>query len=103
MTQTINPPYIKPENPAVETLEAHTVVPQATKKARELTREDTEIVMMLETLKQEMDALHNNYNQTTDPLLVDSLSYAIKSAHMKYMYYLQLCKDKGIIRGGIAL
>lgn len=69
------------------------------KKARGLSREDQQIVAELNTVRREMEFLHNRYDQITDPLLVDSLIYELKAANVKYTYYLQLCKEKGIVNG----
>ena len=70
---------------------------QPIKKSRALSQEDVEIVAALHKIKNELDYLHNSYNQATEPLLIDSIIYEMKAAHMKYMYYLHLCKEKGII------
>lgn len=69
------------------------------KKSRVLTREDQEIVEALNSVKREIEILHNRYDQMTDPLLIDSIIYELKAANIRYMYYLQLCKEKDIICG----
>ena len=70
---------------------------QPIKKSRSLSQEDVDIVTALNTIKHELDYLHNSYNQASEPLLIDSIIYEMKAANMKYMYYLNLCKEKGII------
>jgi len=67
------------------------------KASKKLTREDAEIVAALEAVRSDMDFLHNCFDQTTDAILVDSLIYELKAANLKYKYYLNLCKEKGII------
>ncbi|MDR1665017.1 MAG: YaaL family protein [Clostridiales bacterium] len=69
------------------------------KKARALSREDEQIVVTVNNLRQEMASLHNRYDQTSEPLLLDSINYELKAVNTKYMYYLQLCKEKGIVSG----
>ncbi len=66
-------------------------------KPRTLSHEDAEIVEAVNTIRRELDLLHNRYDNTSDAILVESLIYEIKAAHMKYQYYLNLCKDKGIV------
>ena len=66
----------------------------------ELAPEDLEIMTALEAVQSDMDFLHNCFEHATDQVLIDSLSYEIKAAHLKYQYYLTLCKDKGISCGG---
>ena len=74
--------------------------PRAKGERTRLSPEDVEIVLTLNKLKSELSALHNRYDQTTDPLLIDSLIYETKAVNMKYMFYLGLCKEKGIVSGG---
>lgn len=70
---------------------------------KRLTKEDIEIVAALEALKHDIDFLNNCFDYTTDSVLVDSLVYEIKAANLKYQYYLNLCKEKGIVHGSIPL
>ena len=76
-----------------------TTIPK--KKSKRLSREDMEIIIALETVKSDMEFLHNCFDHTTDAILVDSLVYELKAANLKYQYYLGLCKGKGIVHGGI--
>ena len=70
-------------------------------KSKKLSREDLEIVAALEAIKGDMEFLHNCFDHTTDAILVDSLVYELKAANLKYQYYLNLCKEKGIVHGAI--
>jgi hypothetical protein len=63
---------------------------------RELSHEDELIVSALNAVKSDLDILHNRYDQATDPLLIESIIYELKAANLKFMYYLNLCKDRGI-------
>ncbi|MCL2048580.1 MAG: YaaL family protein [Defluviitaleaceae bacterium] len=74
---------------------------QAKQKAKRLSREDVEIIMALEAVKSDMEFLHNCFDHTTDAILVDSLVYELKAANLKYQYYLNMCKKKGIVHGSI--
>jgi len=67
------------------------------KKSKRLSREDIERVAALEAVRSDMEFLHNCFDQTTEPILVDSLIYEIKAANLKYQYYIGQCKLKGII------
>jgi hypothetical protein len=71
------------------------------KKSKRLSREDLEIVAALEAVKSDMEFLHNCFDHTTDAILVDSLVYELKAANLKYQYYLNLCKEKGIVHGAL--
>ena len=46
----------------------------------------------LAALKKELDQLHNGFEVTTDPVLIDSLIYQIMSVHMKYKFHLNRCR-----------
>jgi hypothetical protein len=67
------------------------------KHAGELTAEDEQIVAAFNTVKNDLDNLHNRYDQTTDPLLLESIIYELKEANLKFMYYHNLCKEQGIV------
>jgi hypothetical protein len=66
-------------------------------KPRALSPEDEQILEAVNTTRRELDQLHNRYDNISDEILIESLIYEIKAAHMKYQYYLNLCKDKGIV------
>jgi len=70
-------------------------------KSKRLSAEDIEIVAALEAVRSDMDFLHNCFNHTTDPILVDSLIYEIKAAQLKYQYYIGICKEKQIVCGDV--
>ena len=73
--------------------------PEKVKKPKRLSREDMEIVEALEAVKSDMEFLHNCFDHTTDAILVESLVYELKAANLKFQYYLNLCKEKGIVHG----
>ena len=67
------------------------------KRSKKLSREDFEVVAALEAIKSDMEFLHNCFDHVTDAILVDSLVYELKAANLKYQYYLNLCKERGIV------
>jgi len=71
------------------------------RKSKRLSEEDIEIVAALEAVKSDMEFLHNCFDHTTDAIMIDSLIYEIKAANLKYQYYINQCKEKGIICTGI--
>jgi len=79
---------------------------KARKKSRKsiskrLSQDDIEIVAALEAARSDMEFLHNCFDNTTEPILVDSLIYELKAANLKYQYYINQCKEKGIVCGDI--
>ena len=98
-TQSVG--YVPPPTPA--TWNEATAVPKQKKarKSRRLTRDDIEIVAALEAVRSDMEFLHNCFDQITEPILVDSLIYELKAANLKYQYYINQCKEKGIVCGEI--
>jgi len=71
------------------------------RKSKRLTAEDIEVVAALEAVRSDMEFLHNCFDETTEPILVDSLIYELKAANLKYQYYISLCKQRGIVCGEI--
>jgi hypothetical protein len=66
-------------------------------KTDALSAEDEQIIIAFNTVKGDLDNLHNRYDQTTDPLMLESIIYELKAANLRFMYYLNLCKDRGIV------
>jgi hypothetical protein len=89
---------LKPEiKRQTEKTERKTLFQQGKKKVRQWTQEDLEIVTILEKLKIDLDLLYEKLNYTTENLLIDSYIYEINAIFMKYSYYLNLCKERGLI------
>ncbi|MCL2398448.1 MAG: DUF2508 family protein [Defluviitaleaceae bacterium] len=59
--------------------------------------ENLSIMSAAEALRWELDDLHSRFNEAIEPLLIDSIIYEIQSVQLKYMYYLDMCKKKGLI------
>jgi len=57
---------------------------------------DLELLLALERVKKELDCVHNCLDSVTDEMLIDSYIYQIKALQMKFTYYTQLCKERGI-------
>lgn len=70
------------------------------KSMLKINNEDLEILYMLEKIKDDLDNLHNSFDQVTEPVLIDSCIFEIQSLHMKYKYYLQKCKERGLVAHG---
>ena len=66
------------------------------RRNRGISEEDHEIVAELNMLNDEIKSLHSGLDNTTDPALIDSYIYEIKALNMRYKYYLEICKRKGI-------
>lgn len=67
------------------------------KPSSDILPEDMEIITTLQLLKEDLDYVHNCLDHITDPVLIDSYIYQIQAINMKYRFYLQLCKDKGLM------
>lgn len=59
--------------------------------------EDDEILATIESLREELAVLHNRFDQAIAPMLIDSLIYEIQAVHIRYEYYLNLCKEREIL------
>ena len=58
--------------------------------------EDSDILATIESLQGELAVLHNRFDQAIAPMLIDSLIYEIQAVHLRYEYYLNLCKERRI-------
>ena len=89
ISQTLPEAQDKPIQPAL--------VVASKRKKQKLSEEDRAVVSAMESLRRELDDLHNRFDNVLDPLLVDSIIYEIQAVHLRHMYYLNLCKERGII------
>lgn len=72
---------------------------KATDKSNALTREDQALVAALHQAQSDVDHLHNCFDNAVDETLMDAITYELKAATLKYKYYLNLCREKGITCG----
>jgi len=67
------------------------------KKSKGISEEDREIVITLNDLNMEIKSLHMSLDLITEPSLIDAHIYEIKAVNMRYKYYLDMCKARGIM------
>jgi len=67
------------------------------KPRTDLAPEDAFVLATLEKLKRDLDIVHSSLDSITDPTLIDSFIYEMNALHMRYTFYLQHCKQKGLI------
>ena len=68
-------------------------------KDRELSPEDVQIVEALNEAVSDMALIHSCFDHVTEEILVDCLIYELKAASLRHKYFLDLCKQKEIVRG----
>ena len=59
--------------------------------------DDQSIKLAIMTLRRELEDLHNMFDQATESMLIDSIIYEMQAVRLRYMYYLDLCKQRGIV------
>ena len=59
--------------------------------------DDSKVMSSTQILRERLEELHNRFDQTTDPALVDSIIYEIQAVQLRYIYHLNLCKKRGIV------
>ncbi|MCL2350093.1 MAG: YaaL family protein [Defluviitaleaceae bacterium] len=67
------------------------------KKKQYLASEDIVILSTLERLQKELKHTHISLEEATDQDLIDSYIYELNALNMRYKFYLQMCKDKGLV------
>jgi len=60
--------------------------------------EDVRILKTLDQIKEALELAHQNFDETTNDTLIDVYVYEIKSLHMKFKYYHEICKARGLVR-----
>jgi predicted Zn-ribbon and HTH transcriptional regulator len=76
--------------------ESKPAVKEGIRTRDELNDEEREIVGILDSLKNSLTELHDQYRFLTDPALIDGCAYEILSVNAKFAYYLNRCKEKKI-------
>ena len=82
---------------APELREKKEVFAQQAAKKRQLNKEDIMVLSTLEGLKKDLDRIHRALDAVTDPDLIDSFVYELNAVNMRYKFYLQICKQKGLV------
>ena len=72
-------------------------------KSQELSLEDLEIVAALNEAASDMAFIHSCFDHITDELLIDCLIYELKAVSLRHKYFLNLCKEKGIVCGNMSM
>jgi len=67
------------------------------RRARYQGQDDTSLRLSANVLRRELEDLHNRFDQATEPILVDSIIYEMQAVQMRYTYYLEMCKEQGIV------
>jgi len=68
-------------------------------KTQELSPEDIDIMAGLHEAAEDMALIHSCFDHVTEEILVDCLIYELKAASLRHKYFLDLCKEKGIVSG----
>jgi len=69
-------------------------------KSSEIDDDNKRIIDMLYDVKKELDYVHQEFDNITDAILIDSFIYEIQALNMKYQYYIKLCKERGLNASG---
>ena len=72
-------------------------------KTKALSIEDMEIVMALEETAVEMAYIHSCFDYITEDILIDCLIYELKAVSLRHKYFLDMCKNRGIVSGNPAV
>ena len=79
--------------------EAKKIARKVKQASLSLTPDDLALVHALEAVKSDLSHLHSRFDHTTDETLTDALIYELKAAELKYKYYHNKLKEKGIVYG----
>ncbi len=67
-------------------------------KHQMLNEEDLTLMEKIKDVRESLECINNVFNNITDHTLIDSCVYEMNSLNMKYSFYLQECKSKGIVK-----
>jgi len=60
--------------------------------------EDMAILNTLDKIKHELAQAYQNFDEAVDDTLIDVYIYEMKALNMKFKYYSDMCKARGLVR-----
>ena len=72
------------------------IIRMSSKKKTKISGDDQLVLSALDSLRRDLDTAYSSFDSTTNPALIDSYIFEIKALNMKYQYYIELCKQKGL-------
>lgn len=66
------------------------------KDSMAITEEDRALLVSLQSVKKDLDAVYINFEYATDTDLIDSYIYEVKALQLKYEYIIKEIKQRGI-------
>jgi len=70
---------------------------RAKKDRNALPEEDVFLLTTLEKLRADLAHVHHSLDTVTDPVLIDGYIFEMNAIHMKYQFYMKLCKERGLV------
>lgn len=64
---------------------------------RRVIDEGASLLISIQKVKESLNSAYANFDLVTEPALVDSYIYELKSIQLKYQYLIQQAKELGII------
>ena len=61
-------------------------------------REDLRVLKTLDKIKKELELVHHHFEHATDETLIDVYIYEMKALNLKFKYYHEICKERGLVR-----
>jgi len=58
--------------------------------------DEQDILSAVRVLSGELEVLNSRFDNETDPRLIDSIIYEMQAVQLRYMYYIDICKERGI-------
>ena len=65
-------------------------------KREKISTQDKELMNHLKSLKTELDTVYSSLDYATDEALIDSFIFQNMALNMRYKYYLNMCKERGL-------
>ena len=63
----------------------------------ELSEEDKTILQTIDQIQADLDSIYKSLDFATDPALIDSFIFEMNALNMRYKFYLEECRQRGII------
>ena len=62
-----------------------------------LLEDDMLVLSTLEQIQVDLDYIYKSLDEVNDPILIDSFIFEMNALNMRYTFYLNICKERGLV------
>jgi isoleucyl-tRNA synthetase len=64
---------------------------------KQISEEDKAILQAIDQIKVDLNSIYKSLDFATDPALIDSFIFEMNALNMRYKFYIEECRQRGLI------